>query len=159
LTISVTGRGHAGYAGRRSSRGGAAVTSSATAARGAGNGRTSSGGSARRPGGGGAGRPFPDAEAPDDADVIEAVLERIVAEAEERSRFCPWCLARLENGSAWCGDVCREDYTRKLMPTPFARSIDGLIIPSFARIVQRKKDIARSAAWREAHANRADGQS
>jgi hypothetical protein len=103
-----------------------------------------------RPGLGGAGGPFPDAAEPDDA-VIEAVLDRIVAAAEARSQFCPWCLARLENCSAFCSPVCEEDYRRKLMPLPFARSTHGSIIPDMARIVKRKKDLARAAAWRAEH--------
>jgi hypothetical protein len=44
-----------------------------------------------------------------------------------------WCLARLANCSAFCGDVCRESYEKKLIPPPFARSRDGSIIPSFER--------------------------
>jgi hypothetical protein len=101
----------------------------------------------QRPGQGGAVGPFPD---PAD-ELIEELAERIAREVEAMPRSCRWCCKSLENGHLWCCDVCREDYHRKLMPVPFAKSRDGSIIPDMARIVKRKKDLARAAAWRAEH--------
>jgi hypothetical protein len=69
-------------------------------------------GGRQRPGFGGAGRPFPDAEL-----ILEEIAERIAAEAAALPRICPWCVATLANGGeAFCGDYCREEYLRKIMP-------------------------------------------
>jgi hypothetical protein len=109
-------------------------------------------GVSERPGPGGAGRPFCEAADSDPDVILEQIAERIAAEVEARPPACLWCLARLTNCSAFCGDVCREDYHRKLMPPPFARSTVGSIIPDVARVAKRKRDVARAAAWRAAHA-------
>jgi hypothetical protein len=87
--------------------------------------------------------PFPMQASPPTPNVIEAVLERIVAEAEALPRACLWCVASLENGAAFCGDECEATWRSKLMPAPFARSVDGSTIPSFERLVKR----SASARW------------
>ena len=62
---------------------------------------------------------------PDDELIIEELAERIAREVEARPPACLWCVATLANGSAFCSPTCQEDYHRKLMPRPFARSRDG----------------------------------
>jgi hypothetical protein len=99
-------------------------------------------GGSERAGRGGAARPFPD---PDEL-ILEAIAERIAAEVEARSQFCPWCLTRLTNCSGFCNDICRDGYA-KLMPPPMR----GRACPSAARVVQRRRDLAMAAAWAEAH--------
>jgi hypothetical protein len=78
-----------------------------------------------RPGAGGAVRPFPDSA----DELIEEIAERIAREAAAMPRICPWCVVTLANGAAFCSPTCQEDYHRKLMPIPFARSMVGSIIP------------------------------
>jgi hypothetical protein len=103
-------------------------------------------GSCQRPGAGGAARPFPG-----DDELIEELAERIAREVEARPPACAWCVKTLANGALFCSDVCSESYAQKLMPTPFARSRYGSIIPDAARIMKRRRDMARAAAWRAEH--------
>jgi hypothetical protein len=99
--------------------------------------------SRERPGAGGAARPFHD----DDL-ILEVIAERIAAAAAAMPRICPWCVATLANGSAFCSDICREDYRRKLMPKPEGRLS---MVSSAARVRRRREDIAKSARWQQEH--------
>ena len=48
--------------------------------------------------------------------LLEALAERIAQEVEAMPRACPWCLAGLANGEAFCNSHCAEEYRRKLLP-------------------------------------------
>jgi hypothetical protein len=61
-----------------------------------------------RPGGR---RPFPD-----DDDLIDEIAARIAAEAASLRKICPWCVATLKNGEAFCSPYCAEMYEKRLMP-------------------------------------------
>jgi hypothetical protein len=135
----------------RSWRSGAEVLLAAVSAAGA--HRAAAAARAReRPGPGGAVRPFHESE-PDDDLILEALAERIAREAEALPRICPWCVKTLANGSAWCDGECEREWRRRLMPLPH-RDESRMNVPSMARIVKRKADVAKSAAWREAHTGR-----
>jgi hypothetical protein len=49
--------------------------------------------------------------------ILEAIVERIAREIEERPPVCAWCLARC-NGSGFCNDYCRDQWRKHIMPWP-----------------------------------------
>jgi hypothetical protein len=60
---------------------------------------------------GGAARPFPDADV-----ILEQIAERIAAEVEARPPACLWCLARLNNGAAFCSPTCQGRFPPRPRP-------------------------------------------
>jgi hypothetical protein len=97
-------------------------------------------------GGGRSGGPF----RLSDDDVLEAIVDGIVAAAEVR--MCPWCVRGLVDDGPFCSDVCRDKWHRHIMPLPH---VEQVRVSRTAPLVTRKAmALGRSAE----HAKRGAGR-
>jgi hypothetical protein len=67
----------------------------------------------------------------DDDEILDQLIDRIVAEVEQRPLACLWCLISLPGcGGSFCSDYCREQYFKKLVPPPHTAPQLGVSRPA-----------------------------
>jgi hypothetical protein len=88
-----------------------------------------------------------------DAEILEAIAERIARETEAMAPHCLWCMKGTE-GEPFCAPVCAEQWRRRIMPPPrlervvVAQPAPPASVRAFALAFRAGRDRAR---WRQSH--------